>query len=157
MSRRAAGVVGAVFALALAWAAVASPYPLIRVACTLGLASLFSGVIITCVLSTRIRARLTGVVGVLMLVAFVGMWVCTHQLGGGALNGEIRGGSYFLAHRPQHTEVSRGKYWLVAAVELTVFALWPLGFVLLITTSQRENPGSASQSAGGNGGRRTSG
>ena len=155
MSRRAAGVVAAVFALAFAWAAVASPYPLIRVACTLGLASLFSGIIITCVLSPRTCARLTGVVAVFMLVAFVGMWVSTSQLGGGALNGEIRDGAYFLAQHTQRTEVSRGRYWLVAAVELAVFASWPLGFALMMTTSQRGSRGSASQSTEGNGGRRS--
>ena len=136
-SGRGAGVVGSLFALGCAWAAVASPYPLIRVACGLALISLVSALMVIWTASRRTCEWLMWGVLAFMVVAFVSMWVCGERLGGGALNGEIQGTRYFLSSHRTTTEVTRGEYWLVAGLELAVFASWPLGLALGAAMSLR--------------------
>ncbi len=133
-----AKVVGGLFAIGFAVGALGSPNPLTRVGCGLALMSIIAAITMASTLSEPALGRVAASVTGLMMVAFIGLFVATHMSGGGALNGTAENGRYFLGEHGHYTQVGRGRYYLVAAVELAVFSLFPLGITLVVLSSARD-------------------
>lgn len=116
--------------------------PLIRVACGCALVSMavVAGALTLVPTATR---WLMPILGLLAVVGVAGTLALGIAWGGGALNGRIADGGYYLADHGVETEAGRVRYWTMATLETTAFVALPALFLALAwedRTSRRSPP-----------------
>lgn len=130
--RRLAGwASSSIFSLAMLAGITGDQNPFLRLACALSL-SAFLGV--AAFLSIRRPAAVGPFLGTLLCVAmllFFGLMITASWWGGGALNGRMAGGKYYLASHGVETETTCLRYFVSAAVETLLLVTWPLLFLTL--------------------------
>jgi hypothetical protein len=128
--RRLAGwASGSIFSLAMLGGVTSDQNPLLRLACALSLSAFL---LVAAFLLIRRPAAVGPFLGTILCIAmltFFGLIVTASWWGGGALNGRMAGGRYYLASHGVETETTRLRYCVSAAVETLLLVSWPLLFL----------------------------
>jgi hypothetical protein len=78
----------------------------------------------------------------LAIINFAAFAIGSLVLGGDALNGKVENGTYYVAHRGTHAEVSQVAWWYSYTHAISVFVTHPLGIIGGTTLTRWGHPNS---------------
>lgn len=121
--------IGLSLAGVLLYGTLAGPRGLPRIACGLAFISLAASVLVARRLGRKALERTCRVLEYTMTGSLVAFVCLTQALGGGALNGRVTDGSYYLARGGDETQVSGRTYYLLAGFETYLLAIVAAGMI----------------------------